>query len=92
MPVVRTLNFNAEEHSFPTRTLMSWMIDGSKNDETLTAAKCKIDFDWLSHLVLTNQKSAFFMYQRALWVPVTKHIADHPKQFWNVVLLTSCES
>ena len=25
MPVVRTLNFNAEEYSFPQRSLMSWM-------------------------------------------------------------------
>ena len=50
-------------------------------------------FDWVvSHLALTNQKLAFFMYRRALWVLVTKNMADHPKQFWNVVLLTSFES
>jgi len=83
MPVVHTLNFNAEEFCFPP----------SKNHESLTTAKCKMDFDWVvSHLVLTNQKLAFFMYQRALWVLVTKNMADQPKQFWNVVLLTSFES
>lgn len=93
MPVVRTLKFNAEEYSFTPRNLVSWMIDGSKNHETLTTAKCKMDFDWVvAHLVLTNQKLAFFMYQMALWVLVTKNMADHPKQFWNVILLTSFES
>lgn len=85
MPVVRTLNFNTEDYSFAPRSLMSWIIDGSQNHETLTTAKCKMDFDWVvSHLVLTNQKLPFFMYQRALWVLVTKNMADHPKQFWNV--------
>ena len=52
-----------------------------------------MDFDWVvSPLALTNQKLAFFMCQRALWVLVTKDMADHAKQFWNVALLTSCES
>ena len=93
MPVARTLNFNAEEYCLAPRSLKSWMINGSKNHETLTTAKCKMVSDWVvSHLLLTNQKLAFFMYQRALWVLVTKNMADHPKQFWNVVLLTSFES
>ena len=57
MPVVRTLNFKAEEYSLPPRSLMSWMINGSKNHETLRTAKCKMVFDWVvSHLALTNQK------------------------------------
>ena len=52
-----------------------------------------MDFDWVvSYLALTNQKLAFFMYQRALWVLVTKNMAVHPKEFWNVILLTSFES
>ena len=93
MPVVRTLNFNAEEYSLAPRSLMSWMTNGSTNHETLTTAKCKMDFDWVvSPLALTNQKLAFFVYQRALWVLVTKNMADRPKQFWNVALLTSSES
>ena len=40
MPVVRTLNFNAEEYSLAPRSLMSWMINGSK--ESRDPHNCKM--------------------------------------------------